>query len=146
MMYRCRYFSIEELVAPELLEALGEDKCWDLIPEIVKLTLDRIRAEYASAYGDTIKINDWHIGGNYKYSGVRPKNCPIGAKYSRHKQWLAFDIKPWKGDIENLQEIITTFDSDFNLSRVESFDYTPTWIHIEIHTSYFVDKTVYFNP
>jgi hypothetical protein len=145
-MYKCKYFSIEELVSPELFEIIGEDKCWALLPEIVKYNLDRIREEYSSAYDDTIRINDWHMGGDYKYSGVRPYNCPIGAKRSRHKQWIAFDLKPWSGDIENLQEIIKTFDSDFNLSRVENFNYTPSWCHIEIHSDYYVNKTTYFNP
>ena len=38
-MYKCKYFEIHELVAPELLESLGEAVCWTLLPDIVKLQL-----------------------------------------------------------------------------------------------------------
>ena len=146
-MYKCKYFEIHELVSPELYEVLGEEKCWQLLPEVVKLQLDQIREEFYSTYGLGILINNWGYGGDYKYSGVRPINCKIGAANSRHKQWVAFDLKP--SDLESIEELqgfIKTLGASWNISRVEEFEHTPTWCHIEFALESFVDKPYYFKP
>ena len=149
-MYKCKYFEIHELVSPELFEALGEEKCWELIPDIAKLQLDQIRDEYHSMYGTGLIINNYGWGGDYKYSGVRPMDCEIGAKNSRHKQWIAFDLKP--GDMndfesfERLHGFIKTMAHNWNISRIENFEHTPSWCHLEFSLDVFVDKPYYFNP
>jgi len=146
-MYKCKYFEIHELVSPELYEVLGEDKCWELLPETVKLQLDQIRDEFYSVYGEGILINNWGFGGNYKYSGVRPMNCTVGASNSRHKQWIAFDLKPSSLEQpEQLHAFMKTIGKSWNIARIEDFAHTPTWCHIEFQLEVFTSKPYYFIP
>lgn len=146
-MYKCSYFKIHELVSPEIYDVLGEELCWHLLPDIVKQQLDAIREEFYSYAGMGIIINNWGFGGQYKYSGVRPKNCKIGAPNSKHKQWVAFDLKASKiHRTDELQEFIKHMGKSFNISRIENFEHTPSWVHIEIYITGGVVEPIWFNP
>lgn len=84
---RARHFVIQELVCPEIFAERGE-RAWELLrPEFI-VTLDDLRDEYGP-----IAVNDWHIGGTFKYSGLRPFDCPEGAKFSMHKFGAGGDAK-----------------------------------------------------
>jgi len=144
-MYICKYFKIHELVAPEILDSLGEAKCWENIPEIVKFQLDQFREEFYSSYKQTLRINDYGFGGARKYSGVRPQDCSIGAKGSTHKQWTTFDIQTWDvNEIDAIHAFTESMADFFNIARIEKFEHTPTWTHIEFAETW-VDKAYWFN-
>ena len=91
--YKCKHFTIKELVPPEVLNELGPIKCWELFDDKALIVLDWFREQI----GRQITVNDWSWGGQYKYRGYRPKNCKTGAKNSQHKEGAAFDfsVKGW---------------------------------------------------
>ena len=145
-MYICKFFKIHELVSPEILNSLGEQKCWDNIPDIVKFQLDQFREEFYTAHKQTLRINDYGFGGSRKYSGVRPVDCPIGASKSKHKEWTTFDLQTWDiEEIESLHEFVESMGDFFNIVRIEKFEHTPLWVHLEFGEEW-CDKAYWFNP
>ena len=66
-MYKCKYFDIRELVSPEVHRLKG-DRCWRFFSPIALKGLDKLREKYGP-----ITINNWHIGGDRKFSGFHLK-------------------------------------------------------------------------
>lgn len=84
--YEPEFFCVQEYVPPEIYKKLG-DKAILLIDRRVLKTDDELRR----FFGKPITINNWHRGGNRKYSGFRPAGCKVGARYSQHKYGRASD-------------------------------------------------------
>jgi hypothetical protein len=125
--YKCVFFLLEELIPRALFQGLGE-RAWLLFSTFTLSSLDNIR----KVWGKPLVINNWHKGGTYNESGARMLNSLIGAKLSKHKEFIAFDLKPKDPkDHKALYEFLTT-TPNLNIVRVEHIDDTPTWIHIEI--------------
>lgn len=139
---KCYYFKIEELVHPDFVYSLGEELCWELIPDVVKLFLDTTRYEYG--YG--ITINDYLWGGSKVDSGVRRFSDNKYASKSKHKEWTTFDLKDSDGNIERLQAFIKENAERLNIERIENFSHTPTWVHAEYAVGGLIKKTYWFNP
>ena len=119
MINKCYYFKIEELVHPDILGAIGEELCWSLIPDVVKMFLDTTRFEY----GHPISINTYLWGGAFINSGVRRKDDTKYAKGSRHKNWNTFDLKDGEGDIKRLHDFIRENSVRLNIERIEKFEW-----------------------
>lgn len=69
-----------------------------------------------------------------KWSGFRPKSCPIGARKSQHKLGMALDPKDMD---ENLYEVLSDYASlfhDLGVRRVEDESITIGWLHIDLRT------------
>ena len=118
-----KYFEINELLNPDIMQILSLEACWQLIPQHVRYGLDKLR----ELYGASIVINN----SNYKNSGIRTQNCTEGATYSAHKcnrGLIAFDLKC--KDQDKLRDIIEANYADLHISEVESYDETPSWTHI----------------
>lgn len=81
-MYKCKYFKINELVHPDLLKQFGEAKCWMFFDERLLRFIDWLREQYGS-----IVINSATL----KNCGARPIGTSVGAGFSAHKLWRAFD-------------------------------------------------------
>lgn len=67
-----------------------------------------------------------------KWSGFRPKYCPIGASKSAHKKGIAIDPK---GDQNKLYEIVRANARAFykiGLRRLENPAITPGWLHMDL--------------
>ena len=139
--YASEYFAPQELVPPTIFEELGA-RSYSLFEEKVLQQLDRLRADY----GKSLKINDWSNGGRYSESGLREITTTTGAKKSAHKFGYAFDIKHYdSSSLQPLRDFIKARAETYGIKRVENFDKTPTWIHLEF-TADFVRETYYFNP
>ena len=133
------HFDIQELVSPVLLKKLSEDACWLLIPSSVQLALDALRDDF----GASIYIN----GNGFINSGVRPLDCSIGAKYSRHKitsKEMAFDLKC--SDLPRLTELVKQNHKKYNISRIENPDVTVGWLHTEFSFKPVLGDLKIFNP
>jgi hypothetical protein len=118
-----RHFDIDELVAPELLAVLSEEAAWRLIPQHARDGLDGLR----DRYGDALYIN----GRGFHYSGVRPLNCPIGAKLSAHKGYrglCAFDVKA--KDLPWLRACVMEHWHTLHIAEMEHSSFTPSWCHV----------------
>jgi hypothetical protein len=129
-------FIVEEFVPRDFFRRYGDwSRCW-VRPEIVKL------AEFfRSRFNTAVIINDWSWGGDYQYSGFRPPDCQIGAKYSQHRIANAIDMKFDDMLVQEVYHDIISNEKLYlenGLSCVESIDFTTAgneyggWIHADM--------------
>ena len=137
-MYNPVFFEAHELVDKSTYAAYG-DMSIRLFDDRTLLLLDKFR----EVYSESININNHEWGGSFQYSGLRPLNCKIGASKSKHKEGIAFDLK--SKDMDKLRGFIKDKSEFFQIARVENFEHTPTWCHVEFSNSV-VTNTYYFNP
>lgn len=124
--YRPKNFVLQELVALDIYEAFGE-RCWELLDPRALITLQQLR----DAFGP-ITINNWHIGGSYRESGLRSPMTKTGAKYSQHKYGRAFDCKiHGVTPREARAYVLNHLDRFPYLTVIENTDFTPTWFHFD---------------
>lgn len=141
------YFKIKELINPDIVDAfagiLTEDVLWNMIPFHVQKDLATLRRLFDAP----IRINYGH---GYVNSGLRAKNCEIGATLSKHKRGLAFDLKA--DDMPKLFELIMHLSKSekFLMKRMENPQRTPTWFHCEWGMDYTdginKEPLEFFNP
>lgn len=128
-MYKCTYFIIEELVHPQILEDLGEINCWLRFDEDALRDLDIIR----TLWDDGIAINGNYWGKTFVDSGARHPRVSVGATWSLHKLFKAFDLKPLNGEIKKFHKFVFDLIKEGRLKHfnaVENFKYTKGWCHI----------------
>jgi hypothetical protein len=122
-----KYFKLNELVDRDTFQTLGE-KAWGLFnPEALK-ALDDLREYFAVS----ITVNDWSRGGTMQWRGYRSAQCPIGAKYSQHRQGNAFDctIKGYTA-AEARSVIIASQENDL-LKRIMRLEDKVDWVHFDL--------------
>lgn len=125
-MFKPINFSLQELAAPEIVAARGE-RAWELFDERALRTLQALRDRFGR-----IGINDWHNGGTFRLSGLRPFSTGIGAAYSQHKFGRAFDCKPRDTTVRAMYDAILAAPQDFPfLTVLEDIAHTPTWLHFD---------------
>lgn len=127
-MYKCKYFTIHELVNPKILKAIGEINCWLRLKTAALKDLDLIRERW----GREIYINGHFWGKVFSMSGWRLPNTKIGAWWSVHKLADAFDLKDSKGEHQKLWDFINLMIKNGELKHfntMEAKEKTPTWVH-----------------
>jgi hypothetical protein len=87
VLYRPRFFQVEELVSPTVFNTLGE-RAWLVMDYRILRTVDAVR----EFFGRPVTINNWHLGGNRTCSGFREPTCTVGAKFSQHRFGRAVDL------------------------------------------------------
>lgn len=144
MLYKSHFFKLSELLPPEYLGVMSPYHQELLVPCEIKRSLDFIRAMHD--YPIVVNTAD----GAFIYSGLRPVNCPVGAKNSTHKGYqerFAFDLK--SKHLDKLLEIIKKHYRIFRIVRIENPNITMPkgYIHIEIELVGNVDgDLVIFTP
>lgn len=136
-------FEIQEFVPPEIYNKYGEKSTWFISPEI-PIIAQELRDSLSDKFSGNrviVKINDWHTGGDYKYSGYRPPNIDDeikGAFLSQHKLGKAMDIKVYlnnnKLDPKEIYKFILDNKTKFmnlGLTTMEDINYTKTWNHLD---------------
>ena len=122
-----KHFTIQEFVTPEAYRQLGERSIWLIdrriieVAELVRELLDK-----------PVTINNWHLGGRYKESGLRDQNTTTGARFSQHKYGRAIDMKVKGVHPEEVRNLIRQQWEAFafvGLTTIEKD--TPTWIHCD---------------
>ena len=116
-----KFFCIEELCPPELVNSFPEDWLWNLFDTHLLLAVVWIRKKVGCA----ITINNWHAKGKRKYCGFRPSSCKEGAQLSGHRLGSSLDLHC--KDLAGLQK--ACLECPY-LTEIEAFDKTPTWAHI----------------
>lgn len=129
--YQCKNYSVKELVPPETYKIYGE-KCWEFIDSRMCRVLDLI----VWYFEEKPIINNWHAGGQYKYSGFRPRTFSISksGECSPHRFGRAFDIKFPKYDMRTAyNEIVKEYRIFWQITRIESGVVTipKNYIHID---------------
>ena len=143
MITKCKYFSIIELLASEILAICSESLCWQMITRKAKTGLDYLREDL----GTPIYINSKKY--NFNYSGVRPVNCKIGAKYSNHKNGDTFDLKTFDNDeLEVLHNLIIENWKEYSITRIENPEVTMPrgWLHVQFGDVSRQSELTVFNP
>lgn len=136
-------FEIQEFVPPEIYNKYGEKSSWFISPEIPVIAQE-LRDSLSQKYAGKkviVKINDWHTGGQYKYSGYRPPNIDDeikGAFLSQHKLGKAMDIKVFVNDVKlsskEVYDFIMANKTKFislGLTTMEDVNYTKSWNHLD---------------
>ena len=124
MTYICRHFSIKELVPPETIAYLGEEKSWWLFQPEALLCIDLLRDDLGPC-----TINNWARGGDFKYSGFRPANCTVGSQYSMHRLGMAFDMKFNGATADRAREHIRQNRERF--AWIRGMETGVSWCHID---------------
>lgn len=132
------YFKPQELVDRDTYNLLGDDSL-KLFDQHILRCLDNFRHHL----DQSITINDWSWGGNYSLSGYRQPSETVGAKKSRHKLGIAFDMKV--DDFLAFDEFVEKHGNLFYITRMEDPAYTDGWRHIEFGFEP-VDKIKVFIP
>ena len=124
------HFTVKELVDPETVEAMGEERAGNTVHQVLVDTLEDLKD---ALNGAAIIVNNYEHGGNYKYSGVRPFTYLEGAKFSSHRYCNTADCKFGSGISPIwVQRLILKHQDDFpNIVRMEDAAITKTWLHIE---------------
>lgn len=133
-MYKCQYFSIQELVSP-IVYTVWQQKAWMFFDEDILKELDYIR----ETFGAPIVINNWAKGGNLKQCGLRSNKDDIVKNkktlyLSGHILSKAFDLHSGYGNHRKLYDHCYDLIKKGKLKkfqRLENFDNTITWVHID---------------
>lgn len=148
-------FNLKEFVSPLTWKRFGLKSIWFIDPKIIA-----IAQLLRDVTGARVTINDWHLEGNYRYSGYRPplivrlkkifanrfepiktlneflkivKRYKIGAAESDHKFGRAIDVKVKGLTSGEVYNIIISHKSEFikaGLTVMEDVSYTSTWNHL----------------
>lgn len=125
-------FYLDEFIHPDIYRKYGKNSIWFLDAKIVYIC-QQLRTDL----NVPITINNWAVGGNFKYSGLRPLDAKIGAKRSQHKFGRAADPKGFGGmSIEEVFNYIMDNENksrymDLGLTTIENIKHTPTWLHLD---------------
>ena len=89
-MYVPEHFDIRELVWPGFFEANRNygRRLFLALDARALACLDALRRRYGP-----VTVNDWHLGGAFRLSGLRPMGSGTGARLSQHIFGRAFDCK-----------------------------------------------------
>jgi len=138
-VYVPQHFKIQELVDPLTFKDRG-DKSLELLEPKLLWTIDQMREKFGS-----ITINSWLWGGQYKYSGFRPKHTSVGATYSQHRLGRAFDLKFKNHTADEIRAYIKVHSNDDIFKYITCIENnTPTWVHIDCRP--ISDKIRWINP
>lgn len=119
-------FVIQELVPPETYAELGE-KAWGLFDKRILIALSTIRQKN----GVAVTVNNWHLGGPFRYRGWRPKDCPVGAPLSAHKDGKAIDCGIAGKTPEESRQWIRDNHNEPGINLITRIERGVNWLHID---------------
>lgn len=136
---KSEFFSIDELLPPEVLGVLCDGAAWRLVAPFAS-SLDMIR----KFYGGPVTVNS----ANLRYCGLRPRICSTGASRSSHKgvdtEIQGFDLHA--KDLDHLISIVKTNSKELRIVRMEDPAVTRSWVHVEISSGPVESSLVIFRP
>jgi hypothetical protein len=145
------HFKAQEFVPRHLYEKYGENSTWWIDPIAVKI------AEFYKSFWGTyykkkypgkvkdvfIVINNWHIGGDRQWSGVRTPEFTDGGKLSQHRYKSAFDCEikilfidgtKQEADYHEVHKVIQDNEREFlanGVTCVEDVRDATGWLHTD---------------
>lgn len=128
--YRPKHFDLRELVTPELWAARGVAVLELLDPRLL-IVADRLHDTFGP-----VTVNNWHLGGNYRESGLRDPTASTGAKWSQHKFGRAIDGKFTRATPREVFDYLLEHAADWpELTVLEDVEHTPTWVHCDVRAA-----------
>ena len=123
---KCKWFKLYELLPPETYK--DEEHGWETLCDELKKTIDFCR----ELFKEPLVINDWKIKGHRQYCGFRTKTCPVGAKFSAHKQGMAADIISPKLSAKDMRKML--HENAAKLPYKVRLEANVSWLHIDVRT------------
>lgn len=127
MLYIPEYFTIQELVPEYVYKERGE-LAWELLDPLLLETIDVVRRKFGPA-----TINNWHIGGNRQWSGLRTAASPVGSQYSQHMFGRAADMIFKDTTSDEATMFIMKNQSKFPL--ITGIELNVGWLHIDVRNT-----------
>ena len=137
MTYRCRYFSLHELLPPDVYYARGE-MGWQLLDERLLRAIDALR----DRYGPMI-VNNWRWGGNRQWSGLRTPDSPYYSPYSQHTFGRAADCLFSETTAQEVRREILDYPDDDAHKLIQSVELDVSWLHIDVRNC---DRIMTYTP
>ncbi len=131
-MYKTEYYTLSELVHPQIIKAIGAINCWLRLDADVLRDIDYIREEWYFIYRSGIYVNRLNLTPALDSRGARPPDDPDGSFQSTHKNWNTFDLEPVNGKHRELYNFIKGLIKSGKLKSIntlEDFEYTLKWVH-----------------
>jgi len=141
-------FALEEMVHPTIFNTIG-DRAADFLNVNLAPTAQFLKEFLTEHLGhnESITVNDWAWGGNFKSSGLRLPAGLVGAKLSAHRFGTAIDCKFKHLTPVEVQDLIMSNQDKFIfISRMENAKVTKTWLHLETCTNKRTGNIKVFNP
>lgn len=137
-MYKCRHFTLQELVSRQTYERFGQ-QAWRFLDQAALVGIDTLRDIYGPC-----TINNWHRGGEFEYSGHRADGeYPASSPWSAHRHGKAFDLKFAKTTAPKAQADIR--DGVIVVPGLTELEVgTATWTHVAFNTN--VNPILVFRP
>lgn len=129
-MYKTKYFTLEELAHPQIINDIGEVNTWRRLDPDSLRDLDYIREEWYLIYRSGIYCNRLNLGIDSR--GLRPPNDEDGSFYSTHKSGGTFDLEPVNGKDKEFYNFVAGLIKNNKLksfNTLEDFNYTLGWAH-----------------
>jgi hypothetical protein len=120
-------FDLREFIYKDIFAELGEQSV---------MLLDRRMILFAQALrayiGKPVILNNWHTGGDRSFSGLRPFDSTVGAKFSQHKFGRAIDAQVPGMSGEELRDIVRNeYNRKFKNLITTIEQGTDTWLHAD---------------
>lgn len=146
MTYKCEYFDIRELVSPSVYEAKG-DRCWRWFDPVALKGLDKLREKFGP-----LTINNWHSGGDRKYSGFHMKGEYNRSEFSGHRMWGSFDLIPVRLSPKKMRIDLLGDEPTQNAVRpviigfeeITELEYNINWFHVRFCSN--IDGVLVYKP
>ncbi len=126
-----KYFKIQEFVSECVYKLRGE-RSVQLIDNRIMKFMDGLR----EALGKPITCNNWHVGGDYQWRGLRNPRSAWYSEFSQHTQGRAIDAKIKGMSAEEVRQWII---DNRNLEWVKPITFleagkTVTWLHADVRS------------
>ena len=124
-MYKCKNFSIHELVPPEIFNQYPEWKLWLLFDNRLLTVLDKLRDTYGP-----LTVNNWKWGGEYTQSGLRMSDSKYYSLTSQHAHGRAGDCRPEDVSVEAIRQDIIDRKYPW-MKLIKGLELGVSWLHID---------------
>jgi hypothetical protein len=123
-------FYAQEFVPPEIFKDFGPNNSWWFVqPNVVKV------CEALRKYFDKpLIVNNWNVGGKFRYRGYRPRKYAQGGENSQHRLGNAADLNIEGIDSNEVRKHILAYKDMYmlkGLTTIEHADFAPTWVHFD---------------
>lgn len=123
MGYKCKHFVIQELVDSETYAQRGE-KAWELLDDRILRYIDSVRDVFGP-----LTINNWHVGGDREWSGLRTVRSPYYSPYSQHSFGRALDAISFSVSAEEMRDWVLENKQLLPMGGVEL---GVNWLHVDL--------------
>ena len=132
-------FVLQEVVDEETYNKYGDRSIWFIDDRIIQ-SAQTLR----TALDIPLTINNWHIGGDRNYSGLRPHDAPVGSQRSQHKFGRALDIISPRMTAQEMRDYIMSHQYDFPF--ITTIEDKVSWLHIDCRNRDMSNGIVMFDP